>query len=35
MVFQTPALLPNRNVRRNVEFPLELRRKPPTPFRPG
>ena len=25
MVFQTPALLPNRNVRRNVEFPLELR----------
>jgi multiple sugar transport system ATP-binding protein len=27
MVFQTPALLPNRNVRRNVEFPLELRRE--------
>ena len=27
MVFQTPALLPNRNVRRNVEFPLEIRRE--------
>lgn len=27
MVFQTPSLLPNRNVRRNVEFPLELRRQ--------
>lgn len=27
MVFQTPALLPNRNVRRNVEFPLEVRRE--------
>jgi len=27
MVFQTPALLPNRNVRRNVEFPLELRKE--------
>ncbi len=26
MVFQTPALLPNRNVRRNVQFPLEIRR---------
>lgn len=25
MVFQSPALLPHRNVRRNVEFPLELR----------
>ncbi|MEM8619296.1 MAG: ABC transporter ATP-binding protein [Actinomycetota bacterium] len=25
MVFQNPALLPNRNVRRNVAFPLELR----------
>jgi ABC-type sugar transport system ATPase subunit len=25
MVFQMPALLPNRNVRRNVQFPLELR----------
>lgn len=25
MVFQTPALLPHRNVQRNVEFPLELR----------
>lgn len=25
MVFQSPALLPNRNVRRNVEFPLEVR----------
>jgi len=27
MVFQTPALLPNRNVRRNVQFPLELRKE--------
>lgn len=27
MVFQTPALLPHRNVRRNVEFPLEVRRE--------
>jgi len=27
MVFQSPALLPNRNVRRNVQFPLELRRE--------
>ena len=27
MVFQTPALLPNRNVQRNVAFPLELRRE--------
>jgi len=27
MVFQRPALLPNRNVRRNVGFPLELRRE--------
>ena len=26
MVFQTPALLPNRNVGRNVQFPLEIRR---------
>ncbi len=26
MVFQTPVLLPRRNVRRNVQFPLELRR---------
>lgn len=26
MVFQHPHLLPNRNVRRNVAFPLELRR---------
>ncbi|WP_040494855.1 ATP-binding cassette domain-containing protein, partial [Ilumatobacter nonamiensis] len=27
MVFQTSALLPHRNVQRNVEFPLELRRQ--------
>ena len=27
MVFQTPALLPRRSVRRNVQFPLELRRE--------
>lgn len=27
MVFQMPALLPRRNVRRNVAFPLELRRE--------
>ena len=27
MVFQTPALLPKRNVQRNVQFPLELRRE--------
>ncbi len=27
LVFQTPALLPTRNVRRNVEFPLEIRRQ--------
>lgn len=27
MVFQEPALLPNRNVRRNVSFPLEIRRQ--------
>jgi ABC-type sugar transport system ATPase subunit len=26
-VFQSPALLPNRNVRRNVEFPLVIRRQ--------
>ena len=25
MVFQNPALFPNRSVRRNVAFPLELR----------
>jgi len=27
MVFQDPTLLPSRSVRRNVEFPLELRRE--------
>ncbi|MEO1059546.1 MAG: ABC transporter ATP-binding protein, partial [Actinomycetota bacterium] len=27
MVFQNPALLPNRSVRRNVAFPLELRQE--------
>lgn len=27
MVFQSPALLPHRNVRRNVQFPLEIRRE--------
>ncbi len=27
MVFQQPALFPNRNVRRNVSFPLEVRRQ--------
>lgn len=27
LVFQSPALLPNRNVRRNVEFPLVIRRQ--------
>ena len=27
MVFQAPALFPNRNVRRNVSFPLEMRRE--------
>ncbi len=27
LVFQTAALLPTRNVRRNVQFPLELRRQ--------
>jgi ABC-type sugar transport system ATPase subunit len=27
MVFQRPALLPNRNVARNVAFPLEIRRE--------
>lgn len=26
-VFQAPALLPSRNVRRNVEFPLEIRKQ--------
>lgn len=30
MVFQTPALLPTRNVRRNVQFPLEIRRETAT-----
>ncbi len=27
LVFQSPALLPTRSVRRNVEFPLEIRRQ--------
>ncbi len=27
LVFQSPALLPSRNVRRNVEFPLEIRKQ--------
>ncbi|MFK7917123.1 MAG: ABC transporter ATP-binding protein [Ilumatobacter sp.] len=27
LVFQSPALLPTRNVRRNVEFPLEIRKE--------
>jgi ABC-type sugar transport system ATPase subunit len=27
LVFQSPVMLPSRNVRRNVEFPLEIRRQ--------
>ena len=33
MVFQQPVLIPRRNVRRNVSFPLELRHVPPEEIR--